>query len=161
NGTRNDDYYWLRNDSRTSPAVLAHLAAENAWYAQYKARYQPLEDKLFAEMKSRVKEYDSTVPFELLGDWYATRYAAGQEYPIHVWHRGSADASEQVLLDVNELAQGKAYCQVLDWHVSVGRQVLAYSEYDVGRPQYVIRFRDLKTGALLPDAMPGTSGSFA
>jgi oligopeptidase B len=161
NGTRIDGYYWLRDDTRQDPQVLAYLRAENDWYAQYKARLQPLEDTLYAEIKGRVKEDDASVPYAERGDFYATRFAAGKEYPIHVWHRGSAAAPEEVLLDVNELAQGKSYCAVAGYAVSEAKDVLAYAEDTVGRRQYVIRFKDLKSGRLLPDELPGTSGAVA
>ena len=158
NGTRNDDYYWLRDDTRASAPVLAHLRAENAWYESYAARYKPLEEQLFSEMKARVKEDESTVPFERHGDWYATRYETGRQYPIHVWHRGRPDAPEQVLLDVNQLAAGHEFYQVADLQVSDARRWLAYAEDTTGRRQYVIRIRDLATGRLLADTIPATSG---
>jgi oligopeptidase B len=161
NGTRNDDYYWLRDDTRQSPPVLEYLKAENAWYEQYAARYKPLEEQLFAEMKARVKEDESSVPYESNGDWYATRFEAGKQYPIHVWHRGRPDAPEQVLLDVNLLAAGKTFYAVANRAVSDAKRWLAYSEDTTGRRQYVIRIRDLATGELLPDQIPGTSGDFA
>ena len=161
NGTRDDEYYWLRDDTRQSAPVLDYLKAENAWYEQYSARYKPLEEQLFAEMKARVKEDEATVPFESNGDWYAMRYEAGKQYPIHVWHRGRLDAPEQVLLDVNQLAAGKSFYQVAHYEVSDARRWLAYSEDGVGRRQYVIRFRNLATGELLAEAIPGTSGEFA
>ena len=161
NGSRNDDYYWLRDDTRQSAPVLDYLRAENAWYEQYSARYKPLEEQLFAEMKARVKEDESSVPYESNGDWYATRYAAGKQYPIHVWRRGRPDAPEQVLLDVNQLAAGKSFYQVTGRAVSDARRWLAYAEDTTGRRQYVIRIRDLATGALLPEQIPGTSGDIA
>ncbi len=161
NGSRNDDYYWLRDDTRQSAPVLDYLNAENAWYAQYSARYKPLETQLFAEMKARVKEDESTVPFELNGDWYATRYETGKQYSLHVWHRGRPDAPEQVLLDVNQLATGHEFYAVAGREVSDGKRWLAYAEDTNGRRQYVIRIRDLASGQLLPEAIPGTSGEIA
>ena len=161
NGSRNDDYYWLRDDTRQSPAVLDYLKAENAWYEQYAARYKPLEAQLFAEMKARVKEDETTVPYESNGDWYATRYESGKQYPIHVWHRGRPDAPEQVLLDVNQLAAGKSFYAVAGRAVSDARHWLAYAEDTTGRRQYVIRIRDLATGELLPEQIPGASGDIA
>lgn len=161
NGARTDDYYWLRDDTRQSAPVLDYLRAENAWYEQYSARYKPLEAQLFAEFKARVKEDEATVPFESNGDWYATRFEAGKQYPIHVWHRGRLDAPEQVLLDVNALAVGHAFYQVAQVQVSDARRWLAYAEDTSGRRQYVIRIRDLATGVLLSEAIPGTSGEIA
>lgn len=161
NGPRNDDYYWLRDDTRKSPAVLENLNAENAWYTQYAARYQPLEQQLFAEMKARVKEDDSSVPFELNGDWYAQRFEPGKQYPTYVWHRGRADAPEQVLIDVNKLAEGHAFYAIAGWQVSDDKRFLAYAEDTNGRRQYVIRIRDLASGALLPESIPGIAGDIA
>ena len=161
NGTRNDDYYWLRDDTRQSAPVLDYLKAENAWYEQYSARYKPLEEQLFAEMKARVKQDESTVPYESNGDWYAMRYEIGKQYPIYVWRRGRPDAPEQVLLDVNQLAAGRSFYQVAGRAVSDARRWLAYSEDTTGRRQYVIRIRNLATGELLAEQIPGTSGEIA
>jgi oligopeptidase B len=161
NGTRDDPYYWLRDDTRQDPEMLAYLAAENAWTAQHVAAYRPLEEKLFAEMRSRVQEDDSTAPYLDRGDWYATRYATGQQYPIYVRHVGRRDAAEEVLLDVNELAKGHDFYAIEDWEVSDDKKLLAYSEDAVGRRQWVVRIKDLATGQVLPDRLPGTSGDVA
>ena len=164
-GDRNDDYYWLRDDSRKDPALLAHLTAENAWYAQYAARYQALEDKVFEEIKGRIKQDDSTVPARKGAWWYYTRFVEGQEYPVLARRAGGAtyDASapEVVLLDENVLAAGHDFYEVGGDDVSPSQKMLAYAEDTVGRRQYTIRIRNLETGEIYPDALPNASGDMA
>src|SRR5580658_2218498 len=101
NGSRQDVYYWLRDDTRSNPEMLAYLRAENQWYAQYAARYAKLTEKMFAEIKGRIKQDDSTVPYRSHGYYYYTRYDEGKEYAIYARRPGSLDAAEEVMLDVN------------------------------------------------------------
>jgi len=156
-GTRNDDYYWLRDDSRQNAEVLDYLKAENAYFRQYAARYKPLEDRLFAEIRGRIKEDDASVPWKKDSYWYYTRFEGGKEYAIHARKRGSLKAREEIMLDVNALAAGRDYYQIGGWDVSSGEQLLAYTEDTSGRRQYTVRFRNLATGETFPDAIPGVS----
>ena len=161
NGDRPDDWYWLRDDERKDPDVLAYLRAENAWFAQYSARYKPLEDQLFEEIKGRIKQDDSSVPYRKGAWWYYTRYVEGQEYPIHARRPGGAiydpTTAEQVLLDVNALASGHDFYQVGAMDVSPSQKMLAYAEDTVGRRQYTLRVKNLETGEILPDVVPNVS----
>ena len=150
-GDREDPYYWLRDDSRSDPDVLAWLNAENAYTDAMLAPLQGFEDALFQEIVGRIRQDDASVPFRWRGDWYYTRYETGREYPIHARRRGSMEAPEEILLDVNALAEGHDYYQVGTWEVSPDRRLLAYAEDAVGRRQYVLRIRDLATGELLPE----------
>ena len=101
-----DPYYWLRDDERSDPQVLAWLTAENAYRETALAGLKPLEDTLYAEIVARLKQDDASVPCRKDGYWYYRRYVAGREYPIHARRAGSMQAPEQVLLDANELATG-------------------------------------------------------
>ncbi len=154
-GDRADPYYWLRDDERRDPAVLAHLGAENAYHAQFRARSQALEDKIYGEIVARLKQDDSTVPYRKNGYWYYIRFEAGKEHPIFARRKASLDAPEQVILDANELAAGHDYYQIGEADISPDSRWLAFCEDTVGRRQYSLRFKDLDTGEMLPDAIAG------
>jgi oligopeptidase B len=133
NGVRNDNFYWLRDDERKAPEVLAYLNAENQWYEQHAQRYKALEDGLFEEIKGRIKEDDASVP-TAKGDYlYYTRYEQGREYPLYARKRKAQDAAEEIMLDGNLLAQGKGYFQVGAYEVSSGQDIVAYMEDVTGR----------------------------
>ncbi|HEU4773883.1 MAG TPA: prolyl oligopeptidase family serine peptidase, partial [Lysobacter sp.] len=156
---RQDEYYWLRDDTRQAPAMLAYLNAENAYVDAVMAPLKAVEDTLYEEIVGRIKQDDSSVPYRQRGWWYYTRFETGQDYPVHARRHGSMDAAEQVLLDVNAMAEGKDYFSVGDWEVSQDNRLLAWAEDDVGRRQYVIRVRDLETGKILDDVIPGVSAN--
>lgn len=151
-GNRQDPWYWLRDDERKNPEVLAYLEAENAWAKAYEAQYAPLVDKLFAEILGRIKQDDSTVPVRDRGYWYYTRFEEGKEHPIHCRRADAAGALEEVLLDVNRMAEGHAFFQVADFEVSDDNRLLAWLEDTVGRRQYVLKVKDLESGEIL---LPG------
>ena len=159
-GTRNDPYYWLRDDQRKDPKVLAYLEQENAWYQQHSRSYQQLTEQLTTEIIGRIKQDDSSVPYTK-GDYqYYSRYETGKEYPIYA-RKPVAGGDEQILLDVNQLAAGKDFYQVANLSVSPDQQLLAYMEDLNGRRQYTLKVRDLKTGKDLPDQLTGLSAAIA
>ena len=158
---RIDEYYWLRDDTRKDPAMLAYLDAENAYADALLAPHKPLQDKLYDEVVARIKQDDSSVPYMERGYWYYTRFETGQDYPIHARRKGSMDTAEEVLLDVNAMAAGKDYFAVGARDISQDNRLLAYADDSNGRRQYTIRFKDLATGKTLPDVIPGSSGSMA
>ncbi|HEY4381695.1 MAG TPA: S9 family peptidase [Acidobacteriaceae bacterium] len=156
--TLKDDYRWMRD--KDSPEVLAYLEAENAYTAAYMAPTTDLQAKLYAEMLSHIKETDESVPYRL-GDWfYTTRTVEGLQYPIHV-RRAAASADlnspfdptqpEQVILDVNKLAEDKAFMSVGGLAISPDGHLLAYSTDPTGFRQYTLHIRDLRTQEDLPD----------
>jgi oligopeptidase B len=149
-GKRSDPYYWLRDDERTDPEVLAYLSAENAYHAQHLAPVKPLEDKIYAEIIARLKQDDSTVPYRKNGYWYYIRFEPGHEHPIFARRKGSLDAPEQIMLNANELAIGQEYYQIGDLDISPDGEWLAFCEDTVGRRQYDLRFKNLSTGETLP-----------
>lgn len=155
--TRNDPYYWMRDDQRAQPEVIDYLQAENAYADAVLAPLGPLQDALYQEIVGRIKQDDASVPYRERGWWYYTRFETGKDYPIHARRQGSMDAPEQVLLDLNPMADGKGYFSVGAMEVSPDNRLLAWAEDDVGRRQYVIRFKDLATGALLEDRIEGVS----
>ncbi|MDI1254012.1 S9 family peptidase [Thermomonas sp.] len=158
---RVDEYYWLRDDTRKDPVMLAYLNAENAYANAQLAPLKPLQDKLYDEVVARIKQDDSSVPYMERGYWYYTRYETGQDYPIHARRKGSMDAAEDVLLDVNAMAVGKDYYAVGARDISQDNRLLAYADDSNGRRQYTIRFKDLAAGKTLPDVISGSSGSMA
>ncbi len=155
---RVDEYYWLRDDTRKDPAMLAYLAAENAYADTLMAPLKPLQDRLYEEIVARIKQDDASVPYRERGWWYYTRFETGQDYPIHARRKGSMEAPEEVMLDVNAMAAGKDYYAVGAREISQDNRLLAYADDDNGRRQYTIRFKDLVTGKTLPDVIPGSSG---
>jgi oligopeptidase B len=161
--TRNDEYYWLRDDKRENKDMLAYLNAENAYVDKVMAPLKPLEDALYAEIVGRIKQDDDSVPYRERGWWYFSRFRAGQDYPVYVRARATADGSrsddEQVLLDVNVLAKDKGYYDIGAYEVSQDNRLLAYAEDDSGRRQYTVRFRNLDTGELYPDVIRGVSAN--
>ncbi|MCE7032073.1 S9 family peptidase [Lysobacter sp. GX 14042] len=156
---RADEYYWLRDDDRKDPAMLAYLEAENAYADAYMARLKPVEDRLYREIVGRIKQDDSSVPYRERGWWYYSRFETGQDYPVYARREGAMDAPEQLLLDVNVMAAGKDYFSVGDWEVSQDNRLLAWAEDDVGRRQYVIRVKDIATGEVLDDEIRGVSAN--
>jgi oligopeptidase B len=153
-GARSDDYYWLRDDARAAPEVIAHLEAENAYREAATVSWKPLQDSLYREIVGRIRQDDASVPYEDNGYWYLQRFDTGDEYPVYARRAGSAEGPEQVLLDLREQARGLDYYDVGSVEVSHDNRLLAYTEDAVGRRQYTLRFKDIASGALLPDAVP-------
>jgi oligopeptidase B len=159
--TRVDEFFWLRE--RDDPEVLAHLEAENAWTRRQLARTEGLQETLFQEIVARIPAEDATVPVALGGWWYRSRYEVGKEYPVHVRARGTPEGPEQVLLDANTRSEGHDFyaAGVSPTGVSPDGRILAVAEDTVGRRIYTIRFRDLQTGAWLPDEIPAVTPALA
>lgn len=157
--TRVDDYYWL--NERANPKVIEYLEAENAYAKAAMARTEALQDKLYAEMVGRMKPADRSVPVLDNGYHYYSRYEEGKDYPIHCRKKESLDAPEEILIDANVLSQGYGYFDIADLSASDDNRLLAYGVDTVSRRQYTIRFKDLGTGAELPDTILMTTGSAA
>jgi oligopeptidase B len=150
-----DKYFWLRD--RDNPEVIDYLKAENAYAKDVMAHTQQLQDSLFKEMKSRIKETDLSVPVRH-GDWlYYTREEEGKQYKIYC-RKKSEDAPEQVLLDVNELAEGKGYMLLGAFEVNPDHNMLAYAYDTSGNEEYTVRIKNLETGDLYPDVIVATAG---
>ena len=150
-GTREDTYYWLRDDTRENPEMLAYLKAENTWTDSVLAKEGPLKERLYQEIVGRVKQDDSSVPYEKRGYSYYSRFEAGQDYPITARRRGEMKATEEVMLDQPAMAAGHGYFQVGATSVSPDNRMLAWAQDTVGRRQYVLKVKDLTTGKVLAD----------
>ncbi|HEX4576640.1 MAG TPA: S9 family peptidase [Edaphobacter sp.] len=152
--TLEDDYRWMRDKS--SPELVAYLEAENAYTHSVMAPTQQLQAKLYAEMLSHIKETDVSVPFRDRGWFYYVRTIEGRQYPIHCRRLATGvkfDESqpEEIVLDVNQLAEGQPFMAVGGMTVSPDGFKLAYSTDNTGFRQYTLHVRDLKTGEDLPD----------
>jgi oligopeptidase B len=154
-----DDYYWL--SERDNPEVLEYLGAENAYTEAVMAHTTELQETLFQEIKGRIKQTDMSVPFKIDDYFYYTRFEEGKEYPIHCRKKGSLDATEELLLDVNVMAQGHEFFAVARHRVSSGQNLLAYPVDAVGRRIYTICFKDLDTGEQLQDVIPDVTENIA
>ncbi|NLG63052.1 MAG: S9 family peptidase [Candidatus Cloacimonetes bacterium] len=144
---RSDDYFWLREKS--DPAVAAYLEAENAYAEQVLAPLAGLRETLYQEMLGRIKQTDLSVPYRDNGYFYYSRTEEGKQYPVIARKRGSLDAPEEVLLDVNRLAEGQSFMSVGYVEPSPDAQLLAYGTDSTGYRQYVLHVKDLRTGQLL------------
>ena len=151
NGNRDDEYYWLRDDSRSNKDVIGYLEAENAYRAAKTQHTQALGDRVYGEIMGRIKQDDSTVPYRFRGYWYYTRYETGKEYPVYARKAGTLDAPEQVMLNENEMAEGHGFHHIGATAIAPDNRLLVYAEDTVGRRQYVLRFKDLASGETLPD----------
>jgi oligopeptidase B len=160
NGARNDDYFWLRDDTRRSKQVIDYLDAENAYTNSVLAPTQSLQDDLYEELVARIKQDDSSVPVPFRGWWYYTRYDTGREYPIYARRWRAMSAPEHVMLDGNALAAGKSFYQIGAWSVSPNGRMLAYAEDAVGRRQYTLKIKDLRTGVMLADSIANVQPNF-
>ena len=161
NGSRTDEYYWLRDDQRTDKDVLGYLEAENAYKAAMTAHTQALEDKVYGEIVGRIKQDDSTVPYRLRGYWYYTRFENGKEYPVYARKAGTLEAPEQLMLDANRMAEGHGFFHIGVAAIAPDNNLLAYGEDTVGRRQYTLRIKDLASGTTLPDRIENADPSIA
>ena len=156
---RIDDYYWL--NQRDNPEVLEYLKAENEYTAGVMAAAGDLEEKLFEEIKGRIKQTDMSVPYKKDGYYYYTRFEEGKEYPVYCRKKESLEAREEVMIDANVLAEGHEYFSVGGRAVSPGQNIMAYAVDTLGRRIYTLHFKNLDTGELLEDSIPAVTGNMA
>jgi oligopeptidase B len=154
---RTDNYYWLRE--RENPEVIAYLEAENEYTEAMMADSEELQEALFDEIVGRIKQTDLSVPFFRDGYYYYTRMEEGKDYPIYARKQGSLDAEEEILIDVNELAEGHGFTSVGWPAVSSEGNIIAFAHDTVGRRFYNIRFKNLDTGEFLEDEIPDVTSN--
>jgi len=155
--TRIDDYYWL-ND-KDNPEVIDYLNSENAYTKQMMSHTEDFQKALFNEMKGRIKEDDTTVPYKLNGYWYITRYEKGKDYPIYLRKKESLEAAEEILFDCNEMAKDYAYFNLGSIAISPNNKLASFSTDTVSRRQYTIQIKNLETGEIYSDKILNTTGS--
>lgn len=153
NGSREDEYYWLRDDKRENADMLAYVKAENYYADQVMAHTKPLETKVYNEIIGRLQQDDSTVPYLMSGYWYYRRFETGKEYPIYARRKGSKDAPEEILLNGNEMSKGHDFFEIGDIAISPDSKLLAWAEDTVGRRQYVVRVMEIASHKIYPIAL--------
>ena len=156
--TRIDNYYWMRDDERQDPAVIAHLNAENTYTEAMLKHTESLQARLFEELKGRIQKDDDSVPTKRGQYYYSSQTRGDNEYPTYVRSSDAKGSDQQVILDVNELAKGHDYYAATGLSVSPNGNLLAYGEDTVSRRIYTILVKDLSTGKLLEDKLEGTDG---
>lgn len=164
---RVDNYYWMKlsdeqKNAETPDAhttkVINYLNAENDYHDKMTAHLDDKSEALFQEIKGRIQEKDESVPYRDNGYYYISRYEEGQEYPIYTRKKGSLDAKEEIMLNVNEMAEGFDYFAASGLSVSSDNKLLSYGEDTLSRRIYTIKFKNLETGEMLEDVIPNTTG---
>lgn len=153
---RTDDYFWLRE--RENPEVLDYLTRENVYNEEMTAHTKQLQEDLFQEVKKRIKEDDSSVPYKLNGYWYITRFEKGKDYPIYSRKKESLDAPEEILFNVNEMAKGHDYYRLSGLSVSPNNKLISYAVDTVSRRKYTIYIKNLETGEVYSEKIKNTTG---
>ncbi|MCH8032459.1 MAG: S9 family peptidase [Bacteroidetes bacterium] len=168
--TRIDNYHWMRlsdeqknskNPDAQTQDVLDYLNAENSYTKSVLNHTETFQEKLYAEIIGRIKQTDESVPYKKNGYFYYTRYEEGKEYPIYCRKIESMETTEEILLNVNEMAEGHDYYSIRSLRVSKNNKLLAFGVDTLSRRIYTIKIKNLKTGAILTDQIEGTTGSAA
>ncbi|MDW3192041.1 MAG: S9 family peptidase [Cytophagales bacterium] len=168
--SRVDPYFWMRltdeqkvakNPDAQTQQVLNYLEGENAYTSQEMKDTEKLQETLYNEIVGRIKQDDESVPYFQNKYWYYTRYEEGQEYPIYCRKKGSLDAAEEIILDVNKEAEGYEYYSVRSLAVSRDNKILAFNQDTLSRRIFTIRFKNLETGEYLEDEIPNSDGGGA
>ncbi len=157
--TRIDNYYWMNDFFKKGPdstKVVDYLNAENSYYDTMMSGTKKLQEDLYKEMKARVKEKDETVPLFKNGYFYYSRLVEGKDYFVYCRKKGSLEAAEEVLLDVNAMAEGHNYFSATGFDVSMDNKLLAYGVDMKSRRQYDIYIKNLETGEIYKDKIPNT-----
>jgi oligopeptidase B len=144
-----DEYFWLRE--KTNPAVMSYLEAENSYAESVMKPTAAFQEKLYNEMVSHIKETDTQVPYRRGDYFYFTRTEKGKQYPIFCRKKGSLEAAEEIVIDVNELAKGQKFMSIGAFNPSDDGNLLAYSTDNTGYRQYLLQIKDLRTGQILPE----------
>lgn len=156
---RNDDYYWLRYQQDTS--VIAHLKAENAYVEAMMKHTEGVQQKLYDEMVERIEKQYESLPTKQNGYWYYSRYDQNSQYALYCRKKGVTTAPEEILMDVNKLAEGHQIYIVRGRSISRDNNWMAFAEDTTGNRRSNTYFKNLQTGAFSNEIIPNTSGSFA
>ncbi len=156
-----DSYYWMYDYFGKGPdstKVVNYLKAENAYLDAVMNNTKTFQADLFSEMKARIKEKDENVPYYKNGYYYYTRTEEGKQYFKFCRKKGSLDAKEEVILDVDKLAEGHSYYSATGFDISEDNKLMAFGVDVVSRRQYTIYIKNLETGELLKDKIENTQG---
>ena len=158
NDVRVDEYFWMRlsDEQKLAPIkdaqtqkVVDYLEAENDYYDKVTGYTKDFQEKLFKEMKGRIKEDDASVPYKSNGYFYITRFEIGSQYPIYSRKKGNLEAKEEILFDVNEFAKGFDYYQLGGLNISTDNKLAVFATDTVSRRQYFLRIKNLETGEII------------
>jgi len=156
NDIRVDEYFWLKE--KANPEVIDYLERENDYYLKSTAHTIDFQEDLFEEMKARIKEDDSSVPYFYNGYWYISRFESGKEYPIYIRKKASLDAEEEVIFDCNEMAEGHQYFRLVGITISPDNTKAAFSIDTISRRLYTTKVKNLITGKYLSTSIKNTTG---
>ena len=156
NDIRVDEFYWLNNPD--DPEVIDYLERENEYYKKSTKHLKSLENKLFSEMRSRIKEDDSSVPYFYNGFWYITRYEKNKQYPIYTRKKQDLSSREEILFDCNELAKGYDYFRLVGINISPDNKKVVFGIDTLSRRKYTLMVKDLVSGELLNTHIKNTTG---
>ena len=159
NDVRIDNYYWL--NQKENPKVIDYLNAENAYYEAKTAHTKTFQEDLFEEMKSRIKEDDESVPYKKNNYFYTTRFETGKQYPIYSRKKESLEAVEEIMFEVNKLAEGYNFYKLSGLSISPNNKYAAFGVDTVGRREYTLQFKNLETGELFPEKIKNSTGGAA
>ena len=157
NHIRTDPYYWL--NERENPKVLDYLDRENNYYQKMTYHTHSLQNDLYKEMRARIKEDDSSVPYFYNGYWYITRYVHGKDYPIYSRKKEELTAEEEILFDCNKMAHSLDYFKLVGFSVSPDNSKVAFGVDTLSRRQYTIMVKDLKSGEIMATSIKNTTGA--
>ena len=153
---RTDDYYWL--NEKENPEVIDYLERENDYYQKMTAHTKDFQKELFQEMKARIKEDDTSLPYKLNGYYYITRFEKGKDYPIYTRKKDSLEAQEEILFDVNQMAKGYSYYDLRGISVSPDNTMVSFGVDTLSRRKYTIYIKNLVTGKLMQEVITLTTG---
>ena len=153
---RNDEFYWL--NERGNQEVIDYLNTENDYRDAYMKDYKSLENELFEEIKSRIKEDDTSVPYLENGYYYYTRYEKGKQYPIYCRKKDNLSNPEEILIDANKMSEGHEYFRIGGIDISPNNKIMAYSIDTVSRRLYTVNFKNLESGEESNHTISNTSG---
>ena len=153
---RIDNYYWL--NQRDNPKVLNYLKAENEYLDTLMSSTKELREKLFSEMKGRIKEKDESLPYKDNGYWYYSRYEEGKQYAVFCRKKQTLEAPEEIMIDQNKMAEGFKYYSIGGRAVSDNNELLAFTVDSVSRRLYGLQIKNLVTGTIYPETIANVEG---
>ncbi|MEN8886950.1 MAG: S9 family peptidase [Winogradskyella sp.] len=157
NDTRIDNYFWMKD--REHPEVINYLNAENDYCDAEMAHTKDFQNNLFEEMKARIKEDDTSVPYKYNGYWYITKFEKGKDYPIYTRKKDTLENTEELLFDCNELAKDQSYFKLVGISISPDNKQVSYGVDLTGRRNYTLYIKNLDTHKVATDKIEGTTGS--
>ena len=157
--TRNDDYHWLRDDDRKDPKVIEFLNKENQYTDEILHNEKPLVDQLYNEIIARLPKKEQSVPSKIDDYWYYSKFAQKSEYKIYARKKDELSNQEEIMIDMNQRAEGKSYFASNYQAISPNHKILGFSEDVTGRRKYSLHFKNLETGRFYEDIIENTTGS--